>query len=112
MNVETMKLCRNLCTFCGICWQYGIYFQASAWRKDVRNIWRYWSESLHCTGWCTVVVMFFLNLKYLLIYGVIVKLTIMSFLILSKTSVVIAYYTGSICLYIFVAFISIFLLSS
>ena len=53
-------------------------------------------------------MMFFLNLKYLLIYGVIVKLTIMSFLILSKTSVVIAYYTGSICLYIFVAFISIF----
>jgi len=50
-----LKLCRNLCTFCGIRWQYGIYVQASARRKDVGNIWQCWSESICCTGWCTDV---------------------------------------------------------
>jgi len=68
-------LVRNLCTFCWFHWQNGIYFQTSAWWKDVRNCWLHRAVPLRFAGnynWCTFISIYsllLLSLALLLIWA-------------------------------------------
>jgi len=64
---------RNLCTFCWFHWQNGIYFQASARWKDVRNCWLHRVVPLRFAGnynWYTFILIFILLLLSLAVFWI------------------------------------------